>query len=955
MKTRNRAEDRIPSGRTFRRGLKRRIPAAIAVIVVWSMTILSMGFAELPNVNLSMLPLSTLQGLQDDISTEIRQHHTMISRIEEAILQAVKTATEAYYADQGITVSWAWFGWEYQYAREKDFFTFHSHLDYTDSENRGHRVNVDAELYLQGTEYLVHRLYLDGSLVVSDDVELPESLIVDPSHMIINEKTGINLSLLSEEELGELERRIEEEIQLNHTTGNSALVNDVLKKTVEQFFSGRGVTVEWPWRDYSYTGDWDCYTETTSISYEMNGEKYQNVPVYAEIFPLDGAYRVCFLTIGDETVIDDRAQITGGNALLFLQSRAYEEGSGLFAEENYEAAYERFLAAGNYDDSVRMAERSLEQINLQKYNRAQFLYDRGDYTEALEIFDALKDYADSMERAAQCQEALKEIQYQSARNLMISGKYEEAIEAFEAIPEYRDSEQQIEACRQNMLADRYGEALSLMRKRQYEKAIEAFTAIEGYQDSREKAEECRIAILDRKYSRAKAEMVIGRYDEAIALFESLDGYEDSKAYIELCREKRNQAEYNRAEQLFAKGLFAEAEQAFSDLGTYSDSAERALQVGEILFSLNREIVFPETEYYLFQGDKIRLEPEIRKLREEAADSTTLNYQSDNPQAVRVGKDGTVNAVKCGDAILLCEAADNPYIKTEITVHVVKSVNRILLDTNRIDLSVPEQNGNSIGKITVTTDPADAFVQTGVWSSSQEEVARVDSEGRIRAVGIGKAVITFTSDDTSKGKKTATCTVNVTQAVTALSLPETSGTIHVGKAVRLTPTIEPQNAGNKKLIWTSEDEKIATVNANGEIRGRQSGTTIITVASPDGPSAQYEAVVRIGPTALRVSVTAKCVARNRVGSKWEQTYYLEGKAIKGSGKVTVAEGDTFEIGCTIRENDRKPEEGGFTETVEATPELLTKGTRIEKTVLVTENEGKYSGNTAEWKVVFTIKP
>ena len=296
-------------------------------------------------------------------------------------------------------------------------------------------------------------------------------------------------------------------------------------------------------------------------------------------------------------------------------------------------------------------------------------------------------------------------------------------------------------------------------------------------------------------------------------------------------------------------------------------------------SIDREITLAETEFFIFQGQKIVLEPAVSKLDQTAADNTTFVFTSSNQNVARVGKDGAVTATKVGDATIRCEAADNPYVMVEATVHVVKNVNRIVLSSNKADLSIPEQNGNSSTQLTFTIDPEDAYVKTGVWSSNNEKVATVDQEGNVKAIGVGRAVITFTSDDTSKGKKAATCNVNVVQAVTSLNLAETSGTIYVGKPVQLKPTIQPQNAANKKLMWTSSNESIATVTANGQIKGLTPGEVVITASSSDGPSVKYNATVKMPPVTLKVSGTAKCIAKNHVGNKWSKGFLLNGEDIK----------------------------------------------------------------------------
>ena len=88
------------------------------------------------------------------------------------------------------------------------------------------------------------------------------------------------------------------------------------------------------------------------------------------------------------------------------------------------------------------------------------------------------------------------------------------------------------------------------------------------------------------------------------------------------------------------------------------------------------------------------------------------------------------------------------------------VAKVTVKPGQLNLSYPDQNGNAEGQLDVIINPANAEIQTGVWTSSNELVATVDQTGQVTATGVGNAVITFTSDDSSKGKKTATCRVRV---------------------------------------------------------------------------------------------------------------------------------------------------------------------------------------------------
>ena len=889
----------------------RKSVAAISIVLVlclgWCLT----GIAEIPQVDLSIFSLEELNQLKADISAETKLHHETNSKVEDDVLKVVKAETEAYFSQRGFTVSWAWYGWEYTYSRNMDLFTCSTHLDYEDADKKSHKVDVYAEMYYDGSAYQLYRLSLDKEQVFASAYVLPENQYIDTASATINEKTGINLSLLSANELKEFERTVQKEISTNHDPKNTSKVGDVLKKAVEDHFSALGVSVDWPWFDYNYTCDWNCYTETTRITYELDGTRHRDEPVYGEIFPDGDQYRVYYLTVGNEVLFDIRDTATDPNALLFLHKRAYTEAVQLLAEENYEAAYAIFDTLGDFDNSLELKERCISQVDQLQYEKAVSLMTSGEYDEAIAIFESLESYSDSNEKASQCRDAIKEIKYQAALTTMESGNYEQAIAQFTEISDYKDSQQKIT--------------------------------------------DCQAGITENEYQRALGLMEAGSYAEAITVFESLNGYSDSEANLLACQEQINIQNYAHAEELYAAGQYAEARDAFVLLGDYSDSEDRAAQLQEIISSIDREITLAESEFFLFQGQKVVLEPSVNKLGQDAPDETVLTFTSDDQNVAKVGKDGTVTAAKVGDTVIRCQASDNPYVVADATIHVVKNVNRIVLSSNKADLSIPEQDGNSSTQLTVTIDPEDAHIKTGVWSSNNESVATVDQEGKVQAVGVGRAVITFTSDDTSKGKKAATCNVNVVQAVTSLELAETSGVVYVGKTVQLKPTIQPQNAANKKLTWSSSDESIATVNANGQIKGVNVGEVKITATSTDGPSITYNATVKIAPVTLKISGTAKCIAKNHVGSKWTKEFYLNGNEIKGTGKVTVENGDIITVGCWITENDANPETDGFTEKIEITPEIMTKGLKIERTVYVTENGGRYSGYSAEWSVVITIKP
>lgn len=927
----------------------------ISVAVFMLLCMCFNSYAEYLLPDLSILSVNELNQIIKDIDAETELHHTMNAQLENDILNLVKETTESFYLKQGCSVSWPFWGWDYHYSRNKDLFFFSSHLDYEDQEKNKSKADISVELYYDGSGFHIYHLVLNNELVISDGYLLPDNLIVNTDNVVINQATGLNLSLLTADELHSLRDAVNEEINIHHTPKNDGKVNDVLKKVIEDHYLAKGISVAWPWFDYTYTCDWDCYTEVTRITYEENGTTFRNVPVYAEIYGIDGTYQVYYLKIGDQILLDDRASAVADNVLQYTRNNLYTEAKVLLADRQYDNACFLLDQLGGFRDSLSLKEECINDANQAKYTEASTLKNNQSYAEAAALFESLSDYSDSREQAAECREAIKELSYQRAVSFMRKGSYEQAIQEFSTITDYKDSNQKTEECWNAIHELSYQEALSFMEQKLYTEAINEFVLLGDYKDSRQKTDECNEAIKGDQYAIAMTKMDDHDFEEAIAIFETLPGYSESDLNIQICRDNINQQDYEFAELLFSEGKYEEASTAFLVLGSYKDSSERVNTIQEITASIDREIIFPESEYTVLPGQKVVLDPVVNMLSQDSEEESVLVYTSDNQNAARISKDGTVTAGQPGEAVIHCVAKDNPYIMSDVTIHVAKNVNRIVLSANKADLSVPEQNGNSTTQLTFRIEPEDAYIQTGTWSSNNESVATVDQEGNVQAIGAGRAVLTFTSDDNSKGKKTATCNVNVVQAVTSLELEETSGIIYVGKTMQLKPTIQPKNAANKKLVWTSSNENIATVNANGTVKGIDVGNVTITASSADGPSVSYKATVKIAPVTLKVTGTARCIAKNHVGNSWSKGFYLNNEDIKGTGKVLVENGDKITVGCWITEEDKYPDTGGFSKTIEITPEIMTKGIKIEETVWVTENGGRYSGCSAEWYVVITIKP
>ena len=133
---------------------------------------------------------------------------------------------------------------------------------------------------------------------------------------------------------------------------------------------------------------------------------------------------------------------------------------------------------------------------------------------------------------------------------------------------------------------------------------------------------------------------------------------------------------------------------------------------------------------------------------------------------------------------------------------------------------------------VATVNEDATNKNITWSSADESIVSVDAEGVVTGVDYGTATITVFSESNPEVK--ATCEVTVVYVpVTSISISQTTATLEGGETVNLMATVN-EDASNKKIIWTSANENVATVNSDGTVVGLHIGTTTITGTSEANP-------------------------------------------------------------------------------------------------------------------------
>lgn len=177
-------------------------------------------------------------------------------------------------------------------------------------------------------------------------------------------------------------------------------------------------------------------------------------------------------------------------------------------------------------------------------------------------------------------------------------------------------------------------------------------------------------------------------------------------------------------------------------------------------------------------------------------------------------------------------------------------------------SVELIDGESI-TITATITPSDATNQQVKWSSGNPSI--LVSNGKVTTSfkpgtattlingrpALGKGTITATTVD---GNKKAKCQITVyakTVPVAGIRLSETSIQLNKGDSRTLSATVQPDNATDNAVQWTSSDNSVASVDQNGTITAVSGGKATIT-ASAGGVSASCSVNVNVPVTSIRLS-------------------------------------------------------------------------------------------------------
>jgi len=217
-----------------------------------------------------------------------------------------------------------------------------------------------------------------------------------------------------------------------------------------------------------------------------------------------------------------------------------------------------------------------------------------------------------------------------------------------------------------------------------------------------------------------------------------------------------------------------------------------------------------------------------------ATNQNVSWRSNNT-AVATVENGTVTAVSEGNATITVTTEDGGHTATcsvEVKSNETNPVHVTGVSLSQTELSLVKGGTTTL---TATVSPSNATNQNVSWRSNNTAVATVEN-GTVTAVSEGNATITVTTED---GGHTATCSVEVKSNgtnpvhVTGVTLAPATLPLKLGTSHTLVASVEPANATNKGVTWSSDNDAVASVSNKGVVEAKTVGNATITVTTEDG--------------------------------------------------------------------------------------------------------------------------
>lgn len=232
------------------------------------------------------------------------------------------------------------------------------------------------------------------------------------------------------------------------------------------------------------------------------------------------------------------------------------------------------------------------------------------------------------------------------------------------------------------------------------------------------------------------------------------------------QQRINAYEVDETDIVSEEAQFASKESSVSEVVPTTDATQ---ETENVTVQQNDEVVYPtgitidNTLLNLGIGD----EKDIRVVSWSGAQNwdknTGISWSSSNPEIVSVNANGKIVALRNGEAIITATVVGNPSVSASCVVYVSDEAAEETYPTRLTLASTKKLDEGESEKLSVGYGGSPTNKEL-IWTTSDENVAKVSEDGTVTATGAGTAIVTATSVGKNNGQEepaSASCTVTVT--------------------------------------------------------------------------------------------------------------------------------------------------------------------------------------------------
>ncbi|HCT29184.1 MAG TPA: hypothetical protein DIW31_00255, partial [Bacteroidales bacterium] len=249
-----------------------------------------------------------------------------------------------------------------------------------------------------------------------------------------------------------------------------------------------------------------------------------------------------------------------------------------------------------------------------------------------------------------------------------------------------------------------------------------------------------------------------------------------------------------------------------------------------------------------------------------ATNKMVSWSSSDPTKAKVNALGKITAIGSGTVDIIATSVSDPSVTQTCAVTVANAaVGSVSLNKAYKELAETETY-QLVATVFAETVPQ-VVDQAVTWTSSDDTKVSVDPTGLVAGIIKDGSTVTITATSVADNTKTATCQIKVVQPVSSVALDYHTKIVKSGQSFDLIATVDPNDADNKNLGWSSSNINVATVNSSGHVVSIGSGIATITATSQSDQTKSDACVVTVDNTAPIITLLGDATVEVTYGASY----------------------------------------------------------------------------------------